>query len=64
MWGTMLVAPSLYLEQEVRTDEQEGHLTSRKLWRSGTTSACCTGWRSPTLYRSGFAGPNIFATFY
>ncbi len=23
MWGTSLVAPSLYLEQEVRTDEQE-----------------------------------------
>jgi hypothetical protein len=60
MWGTILIEPSLYLEQEVRTDEQEGQLTSRRRWRCGTTSACCTGWRSPTLYRSGFAGPNIF----
>jgi hypothetical protein len=59
MCGTILAA-SLYLEQEVRTDEQEDLLTSRKLWRCGTTSVCCTGWRSPTPDRSGFAGPNIF----
>src|SRR5215217_3831989 len=64
MWGTKLITPSLYLEQEVRTDEQEGQLTSRRRWRCGTTRACCTGWRSPTLDRSGFAGPNIFVSSY
>src|SRR5215210_6579944 len=63
MCGTILVV-SMYLEQEVRTDEQEGPLTSRRRWRCGTTRVCCTGWRSPTLDRSGFAGPNIFATSY
>ena len=35
--------------------------TSHKRWRCGTTSVCRTGWRSPTLDRSGFAGLNIFA---
>src|SRR5215204_495352 len=54
---------TLYLDQEVRNDEEESRLTSRKHWRCGTTSVCCTGWRSPTLDRSGFAGPNIFATY-
>jgi hypothetical protein len=34
--------------------------TSPKHWRCGTTRVCCTGWRSLTLDRSGFAGPNIF----
>src|ERR687897_3949487 len=60
MWGTKITTPSLYLEQEVRNDEGEGPLTSRRRWRCGTTRACCTGWRSLTLDRSGFAGPNIF----
>src|SRR5918995_1824732 len=62
MCGTILVAPSLYLEWEVRTDEQEGRLISCRHWRCDTTRTCCPGWRSPTLDRSGFAGPNIFAT--
>ena len=37
-------------------------LSPPKHWRYGTTRVCCSGWRSPTLDRSGFAGPNIFAT--
>jgi len=57
----MIFNALLYLEKGVRTDEQEERLTSRRRWRSGTTGACCTGWRSPTLDRSCFAGPNIFA---
>src|SRR5215217_8883340 len=36
--------------------------TSHKHWRCGTTRVCSSGWRSPTLNRSGFAGPNIIAT--
>src|SRR5215204_7200994 len=36
--------------------------TSHKHWRCGTTRVCSSGWRSPTLDRSGFAGPNIIAT--
>ena len=31
--------------------------TSPKHWRCGTTRVCCTGWRSLTLDRSGFASP-------
>ena len=42
MRGTILNT-SLYLEQEVRTDEQEDRLTSRRRWRCGTTGVCCTG---------------------
>jgi hypothetical protein len=39
MCDTILVV-SLHLEQEVRTDEGEGPLTSRRRWRCGTTRAC------------------------
>ena len=39
---------------------KEGLLTSPSHWRCDTTGVCCTGWRSPSLSRSGFAGPNIF----
>src|SRR5918997_313825 len=61
MCGTVFIV-SLYLEQEVKTDVQESRLTSHRRWRCGTTSVCRAGWRSPTLNRSGFAGPNTFVT--
>src|SRR5215211_1691331 len=32
---------TLYLDQEVRNDEEESRLTRRKHWRCGTTSVCC-----------------------
>src|SRR5215210_6442095 len=43
---------------------RERSTTSRRHWRCGTTRICCTGWRSLTLDRSGFAGPNIFARIF
>src|SRR5215210_1280583 len=48
----------LYVGGKDRCPERS--TTSRRHWRCGTTRVCCTGWRSLTLDRSGFAGPNIF----
>src|SRR5918993_1747479 len=48
----------LYVRGKDRCRERS--TTSCRHWRCGTTRVCCTGWRSLTLDRSGFAGPNIF----
>ena len=44
IYVTITRQATLHLEWEVRTDAQEGLLTSRRHWRCDTIRVCCTGW--------------------
>jgi hypothetical protein len=54
----LLVTLPLYVGGKDRCRERS--TTSRRHWRCDTSRVCCTGWRSPTPSRSGFAGPHTF----